>query len=108
MVSGNILITFGRFENILITLVRFGKHHDHIQKTNDSLNKFQMFPLGMWWKHFENVVGQISNDCQLLWGIKCIAHVNITFKMFHKCTHIMCSTWNLQEHLECTQSVIGG
>ena len=27
--------------------------------------------------------------------------------MFHKCTHIMCLTWNLQEHLECTQSVIG-
>ena len=48
MVGGNILITFGCFENILITLVRFGEHHDHIQKTNDILNKFQMFPLGMW------------------------------------------------------------
>ena len=48
MVGGNILITFGCFENILITLVRFEEHHDHIQKTNVILNKFQMFPLGMW------------------------------------------------------------
>ena len=48
MVGGNILITFGRFENILITLVRFGEHLDHIQKTNNILNKFQMFPLSMW------------------------------------------------------------
>ena len=29
----NILITFGCFENILITLVCFGEHLDHIQKT---------------------------------------------------------------------------
>ena len=48
MVGGNILITFGCFENILITLVRFEEYHDHIQKTNVILNKFQMFPLGMW------------------------------------------------------------
>ena len=48
MVDGNILITFGCFENILITLVRFGEHLDHIQKTNNILNKFQMFPLGIW------------------------------------------------------------
>ena len=48
MVGGNILITFGRFENVLITLVHFGEHLDHIQKTNNILNKFQMFPLSMW------------------------------------------------------------
>ena len=48
MVDGNILITFGHFENILITLVRFGEHLDHIQKMNNILNKFQMFPLSMW------------------------------------------------------------
>ena len=48
MVGGNILITFSCFENILITLVCFEEHHDHIQKTNVILNKFQMFPLGMW------------------------------------------------------------
>ena len=48
MVGWNILIIFGRFENILIKLVRFGEHLDHIQKTNNILNKFQMFPLSMW------------------------------------------------------------
>ena len=44
MVGGNILITFGHFENILITLVCFEEHHGHIQKTNVILSKFQMFP----------------------------------------------------------------
>ena len=48
MVGENILITFGHFENILIILVHFGEHPDHIQKMNNILNKFQMFPLSMW------------------------------------------------------------
>ena len=30
-------------------------------KLNNILKKFQMFPLGMWWKHFQNVIGEISN-----------------------------------------------
>ena len=49
-------------------LVRFGNIMITCKKLNNILNKFQMFPLGMWWKHFQNVIGEISNDCWLLWG----------------------------------------
>ena len=77
------------------------------KKLNNILNKFQMFPLGMWWKYFQNIVGEISNDCQLLWGIKCGVHVDVTFQMLHKCSHRFQVEHMIWEHLECTQSVIG-
>ena len=78
MPSGSILITWLILRNIVITC----------QKLSNILNKFQMFlktshvikmfPLGIWQKHFENIVGQISNDCQLLWVVTYEAHVEVT------------------------------
>ena len=58
------------------------------KKLNNILNKFQMFPLGMWWKHFQNVIGK--------------------FQMLHKCSHRFQVKHMIWEHLECTQAVIGG
>ena len=106
MPSGNILITWLVLRNITITC----------QKLSNILNKFQMFlktshvikmfPLGIWQKHFENIVGQISNDCQLLWVVTYEAHVEVTIQMLQKCSHQSQIEHMLWVHFKCLLYVI--
>ena len=90
--------------NILITLVCFGNIMIKYKKLNNILNKLQMFPLGMWWKHFQNVVGKFQMTAN------CYRQSNVVYMlMLHsKCCINVPIGSRLNTLLECTQSVIGG